>query len=144
MIDRSKRYWTGDSPADIEEWLRLYVPEETLDIKPVVCHGCGGDVFRLRVDQDEGVIQVVCTACGAKKILLDGEDYWADARPRLRRCPVCKSCRDYNVDVGFARRKNGSVKWVYIVNRCTGCGTLGSYLDWKVDYEPTDGMERNI
>lgn len=23
-------------------------------------------------------------------------------------------------------------------------GTLGSYLDWKIDYEPTDEMEQNI
>ena len=50
----------------------------------------------------------------------------------------------YNVKVGFVRRENGSVKWVYIGNRCTACGTLGSYLDWKIDYEPTDEMEQNI
>lgn len=79
-----------------------------------------------------------------KKILLNGEDYRAHARLRLRKCPVCKSCREYNLRVGFARRENGSVKWVYIGNRCTGCGTLGSWLDWKVSYEPTDEMERNI
>ena len=84
MIDKSKKYWTGDCAADIDEWLRL------------------------------------------------------------RKCPVCKSCKEYNLRVGFARRENGSVKWVYIGNRCTGCGTLGSYLDWKINYEPTDEMERNI
>lgn len=26
-------------------------------------------------------------------------------------------------------------------NRCIGCGTLGSYLDWKIDYEPTDEVD---
>ena len=25
MIDTSKKYWTGDCAADIDEWLRLYV-----------------------------------------------------------------------------------------------------------------------
>ena len=120
------------------------MPNEALDIKPVVCRACGSEAFLLRLDRDEGVIQVECTACGTKKILLDGEDYRADARLRLRKCPVCKSCKEYNLRVGFARRENGSVKWVYIGNRCTGCGTLGSYLDWKINYEPTDEVERNI
>ena len=104
MIDKSKKYWTGVCAADIDEWLRLYVPNETLDIKPVVCRACGSEAFLLRLDRDEGVIQVECTACGTKKILLDGEDYRADARLRLRKCPVCKSCKEYNLRVGFARR----------------------------------------
>ncbi len=52
------------------------------------CRACGGGGFLLRLDRDEGVIQVECTACGAKKILLDGEDYRAHARLRLRKCPV--------------------------------------------------------
>lgn len=76
----------------------------------MVCRACGGDGFLLRLDRDEGVIQVECTACGAKKILLDGEDYRADARLRLSKCSVCKSCKEYNLRVGFVRRENGSVK----------------------------------
>ena len=47
MIDTCKKYWTGDCAADIDEWLRLYVPNETLDIKPVVCRACGGGGFLL-------------------------------------------------------------------------------------------------
>ena len=115
-----------------------------MDIKPVICHTCGGDSFELRVDQTEGAVQVTCTSCGTKKILLDCDDVWEDAKPRLRKCRICKTCKSYHVRVGFIRRENGSVKWVYIGNRCTNCGTLGSYLDWKIDYEPTDEMEQNI
>ncbi len=144
MIDMSKKYWTGDSPEDISEWLRLYARDDVLDVKSVICHTCGGDSFELRVDQNEDAIQVKCTTCGTKKILLDCGDIWADAKPRLRKCSICKTSRSYNVRVGFVRRENGSVKWVYIGNRCTECGTLGSYLDWKIDYEPTDEMEQNI
>ncbi|MDE5577788.1 MAG: hypothetical protein K2J11_10415 [Oscillospiraceae bacterium] len=144
MIDKSKKYWTGDSADDISEYLRLYSEDDNIDVKPVICHSCGNDSFELRVDQNEDVIQVKCTNCGTKKILLDCDEFWEDARPRLRKCPICKSCKSYNVSVGFTRRENGSVKWVYIGNRCTNCGTLGSYLDWKIDYEPTDEMEQNI
>ena len=136
-----------------------------------------------------------CAACGVKKILLDGEEYWEDARPRLKRCPVCKESKTFQVRAGFLRRENGDVRWVYIGERCTACGTLGSYppgcprssifwigrsrqllrtrkfakcsvykrvaapqgfwrctacgtlgsfLDWKVDYSPTGEMEKNL
>ena len=115
-----------------------------MDVKSVICHTCGGDSFELRVDQNEGAIQVICTACGTKKILLDCGDIWVDAKPKRKKCSVCKTSKSFNVRVGFVRRENGSVKWVYIGNRCTECGTLGSYLDWKIDYEPTDEMEQNI
>lgn len=99
MIDTSREeYWTGDSPEDIVEWLRLYSKDDNMDVKPVICH----------------------------------------------KCPVCKKSKSFNVRVGFSRRDNGSVRWVYIGNRCTGCEALGSYLDWKIDYEPTDKMERGI
>ena len=144
MIDKTGKYWTGDSPKDIDPYLRLYAEEPGLEVKPVVCHNCGGDAFELRCDGNEGVVQVKCAACGTKKILLDGEEYWENARPRLRRCLVCKDSRTWNVRVGFQRRENGDVRWVYIGNRCTNCGTLGSFLDWKVNYGPTDEMEQNL
>ncbi len=145
MIDTSKEeYWTGDCAEDITEWLQAYTEEDDLEVRPVICHSCGNDTFEIRCDQDEAAIQVKCTKCHTKKILLDCEEIWEEASPRLRRCPICKIGKSYNVSVGFLRRENGSVKWVYIGNRCTRCGTLGSYLDWKIDYEPTDEMEQNI
>ena len=55
-----------------------------------------------------------------------------------------KISKEHNVKVGFVRRENGSVKWVYIGSRCANCGVLASYLDWKVSYEPTEEMEGNI
>lgn len=143
MIDRTPYYWTGDSPADIDEWLGEYTEIPNLKVKPVICHQCGSDVFKIRVDQNEGAIQVTCGSCGTKKILLDGEEIWKECRPRARKCCICKESL-YNVRVGFDYRENGDVKWVYIGNRCTSCGTLGSYVDWSVDYGPTDIMEENI
>lgn len=144
MIDTTKKYWTGDGSEDINEYLRLYSGNDAIDVKPVNCRLCGNDTFSLKIDQDEDVIQVRCSKCGAEKILLDGQEVWEGARPRVRTCPVCKRCKTYNVRVGFLRRDNGNVRWVYIGNRCTNCGTLGSYLDWKVSYEPTAPMEQNL
>lgn len=144
MIDKTKKYWIGDSAEDISEYLRLYSENNSIDIEPVLCHLCGNDCFELRVDQIEDAIEVKCAKCGTKKILLDGNEVWKHTKPRLRKCSVCRICKSFNVRLGFIRRENGSVKWVYIGNRCTGCGALGSYLDWRIDYEPTDEMEQNI
>lgn len=143
VIDKSRHYWYGDSPDDIDEYLREYSECPSIEVKPVICNNCGNDALHLRVDQNEDAIQVKCPKCGYKKILLDCEEIWQDAMPRLRKCHDCKT-KEYNIRVGFIRRENGSVKWVYIGNRCTNCGLLGSYLDWKISYEPTDKMEINI
>ena len=144
MIDKSGNYWVGDSADDIKEYLEAYSGNSAIDVKPILCHSCGSNSLNMRVDCDEDVIQVKCPKCGYKKILLDCEEVWEDSNPRLCKCPVCKNGKEYNIQIGFSRRENGSVKWVYIGNRCINCGVLGSYLDWEVNYEPTDEMENNI
>ncbi len=143
MIDKSKEYWYGDSADDIDEYLREYSMTDTLDVKPVLCHSCGSEALHLRIDPVEGAIQVKCPVCGYKKILLDCDEIWKEAKPRLNKCPICKE-KEHNVRVGFLRRESGSVRWVYVGNRCVHCGVLGSCLDWKVSFEPTDRMESNI
>ena len=78
MIDRKKDCWFGSEPEDIAEWLRSWLEDEELDVKPVACGGCGKDVFELEVDSTEGGAQVRCAACGAG----------ADRLPELRRKDV--------------------------------------------------------
>lgn len=141
MIDKTKKYWTGSNENDIDEWLKLYVENE-IDIKPVICNDCHNTEFEIKVDQDEGAIQVKCTKCGKIKLLLNSEEVWEFCEPKQGKCS-CKS-KKFNVRVGFQRRLNGVVKWVYIGNRCTKCGTLGSFVDWKIDFEPTNELEEKI
>ena len=143
MIDWTKEYAAGTEASDIDEWLRAYTEEETLDVKPILCSKCGWDELRMVGDQEEGAVQVVCMRCEAKKLLLDSAEYWKEVSHRTIKCPDCKS-KGCNVRVGFARRENGQVRWVYIGNRCVQCCLLGSAFDWKIDYEPTDELEQNI
>lgn len=35
MIDTSGKWWTGDCPDDIDEYLKTYSKDNSLDIKPV-------------------------------------------------------------------------------------------------------------
>ena len=109
-----------------------------------MCSECNNTIFSTFVDDEEDAIKVKCNRCGKEKILLDCDDVWEESRPKSVKCPVCKRGKEFNLKVGLIRRDNGSVKWVYIGNRCVNCGVLGFFLDWKIDYEPTDEMENNI
>ena len=144
MIDKSRKYWYGDCANDIDEFLREYTEISDLEIKPVTCHSCNSNTLIMRIDSDEEAIQIQCPKCGEKKILLDCQDIWDEVKPKLRRCVVCKISKKHNIKVGFVRRENGDVKWVYIGSRCTNCGVLASYLDWHINYGPTCEMEKNI
>lgn len=143
MIDKSKEFWTGNDGADIAEYLRSIPDCEVSDVAPVQCSECGGVEFMLESDTNEGAIEVECAKCHHKKLLLDSADFWEDSEPEKVLCPTCGGER-FNVGVGFARRETGEVKWVYIGNRCVKCSLLGFCCDWKIDYGPTDEMEKNL
>ena len=142
-IDKTRKFWHGDCPEDIIEYLDGYSENQIGKTVLVKCDQCGNDAFTFQVDPDEGAIEVVCASCGKKRLLLDSSKYWDDCSPTKAKCPECKK-NQYNLGIGFVYRENGDVKWIYIGNRCTNCGLLGSYADWKINYGPTNEMERNI
>lgn len=142
MIDKSKTYWIGDSADDIDEYLREYTELPSLEVKPVTC-SCGSDCFTILVDQEEGAVLLKCTHCAQEKYLLDSEEYWPSCVPKAGICRLCKNA-EYNVRVGLVRNENGNIQWIYVGNRCTNCGALGSYVDWGIDFEPTDELEASL
>ena len=144
MIDKSGKWWVGETADDITEYLATYSGNDAIDVKTIKCNKCGCDRLYVRLDYNEDAIQVICPECKYKKILLDCEETWSDAKPKAYHCPICRKRTTFNMKAGFIRRENGSVKWVYIGEMCTECRTLGSFMDWKVGYEPTDEMENNI
>ncbi|MBQ8599029.1 MAG: hypothetical protein IJ411_02815 [Oscillospiraceae bacterium] len=139
MIDKTKKYWSGDCAADIDDYLRAYTELPELDVRPVTC-SCGSDAFTILVDQEEGAVLLKCTHCAEEQFLLDSAEYWPSCQPKAGICRLCKG-GEYNVRVGLVRREDGSIQWVYVGNRCTKCGALGSYVDWGIDYESSDEME---
>jgi hypothetical protein len=137
-IDRSGKWWRGDSAADLDEYLAAY----TEDAYPVgqvrhsACKNCHGVVFGLRGDDD--VARRTCRNCGAKAFVADSRENWQEATIRTCRCPCGGT--DYNVAVGFSLREGGEVRWVAVGNRCVKCGVLGSFADWGVNYAPTSHL----
>ena len=86
MIDRSQEFWTGDTADDINEYLCEYSEQEDIEVKSVECQICKSDVFTLKVDQDEGAIEVTCTNCKTKK-------YFMQSLPIFIRCRVRQKTR---------------------------------------------------
>jgi hypothetical protein len=139
VIDKSGKWWKGQTFDDLVEYLRLYTQDgyPVARVEQSVCT-CGGRAFRLHADPDEGGVRRTCVACKAKTFVADSEDYWEDAAPKLVRCPCGKS--ENEVGVGFSLRAGGEVRWITVGNRCIACGTLAACADWGVDYAPTDHL----
>jgi hypothetical protein len=143
-IDTSGQYWTGSEPDDIHAYLVAYRAGgyEVHETRLCQCT-CGSTAFHLEADRDEGCARRTCAACGTPHLICDSGEYWADAEPESWTCGCgSDTC---NVGVGFSLYEaEGAdprdVRWVSVGNRCTACGTLGSFVDWKVGYGPSDGL----
>jgi hypothetical protein len=143
-IDKSGQWWRGTGAADLEEYLAAY-SADNYPVGPIVhaaCASCRGDTFTVLVDDDEGVAQRRCHACGDEFWMLDSQEHLDDAEPGEVACPC--GCDVFKVAVGFALRDGGDVKWVYVGLWCTADGTLGVYTDWKIDYSPTSGLLTSV
>jgi hypothetical protein len=136
-IDRSGPWWVGSEARDIEEYLKAYKAEgyEVHETRMCRCP-CGSIEFHLDADRTEGCAQRTCAACGTKHFICDSAEYWDDAEPESWECTECgrKTCNIYE-----AEPEPGlpDVRWISVGNRCTNCGTLGSFVDWKVGYGPS-------
>ena len=146
-IDKTGKYWNGNCGEDIIEYLNGYSESEVSRAVIVKCSQCEATAFTFKIDNDEGAVEVTCTSCKNKQLLLDSEEYWEDCEPTKVKCSVCKNSQ-HNLAIGFVYRESEeigrSVKWIYIGSRCIKCGVLGSYGDWGINYAPTDEMERNV
>jgi len=142
-IDKSKKYWRGDAAEDVVEFLDEYSENEVSKVVIIKCRQCDYDIFTFKIDADKEVIEVTCTACNKKRLLLDSEKCLEKSDPKDTKCSGCKKDR-YNLAVGFVHRRNGEVKRVYIGHRCSSCGVLESCGDWGINYGSTKEMEENV
>ena len=141
-IDTSGKWWVGSEAADIADYLEAYQSEghEVHATRLCRCH-CGSTAFELEADRDEGCAQRICAACRSRHLVCDSAEYWEGAQPEGWTCTECQ-CKTCNLAVGFSlyepeEGQQPDVRWVSVGQRCTNCGTLGSFVDWKVGYGPS-------
>ena len=137
-VDKTGKWWVGDQPNDIREFLEAYTSDSyKIDEFRLSKCECGSDRFLLWADDDEGCAKRQCVSCKQSHFLCDSGEYWKDARPKQWKC-VCKSKnKACNIGVGFALYEDGEVHWLYVGERCATCGTLGCFAGWKVAYAPS-------
>lgn len=136
-IDTSGEYWRGTDHADLAEYLRDFAAGGYAvdDVAESVCASCGGRRFRVHADDEAGCVRRTCVDCAAEAFVADSADAVEDATLEECECPC--GAGEFAVAVGFARLRDGEVRWVSIGLRCLADGTLGVYADWKIDYGPS-------
>jgi hypothetical protein len=138
-IDASGKWWKGQNADDLVEYIRLLTEQGSPATKFAVAKcACGADHFRLYADRDEGCAKRQCASCGKDAFICDSEEISEEASLKKARCKCKKDV--FDVAVGFALRDTGEIKWITVGARCVSCGMLGAYVDWKINYAPTDHL----
>jgi hypothetical protein len=138
-IDTSGQWWVGTEAVDAEAYVRALEAEGHTVHETRLCKcDCGSLEFTLEADRDEGCARRKCCHCGAHHFICDSAEYWDEAASETCACAVCGRSH-FNLAVGFSlyeadEREDRDVRWVSVGNRCLTCGTLGSFIDWKVGY----------
>ncbi|UMQ59130.1 hypothetical protein [Leptospira interrogans] len=141
-VNTSGKWWIGSEPTDIAEFLSAYSQDgyPISEFRLSKCE-CGSVTFGLEADDNEGVARRLCTQCGTAHFICDSAEHWPDAEPEQWKCIECDSLHT-NVGVGFAMHKNppSEIHWLYVGCRCTQCGVLGCFAEWKVGYSSSSHL----
>jgi hypothetical protein len=138
-IDTSGKWWKGQNADDLVEYIRLLTEQGSPATKFAIAKcECGRDHFRLYADRDEGCAKRQCASCGKEAFICDGEEVSEEASLKKAKCHCKKDV--FDLAVGFSLRDTGEIKWLTVGLRCVSCGMLGAYVDWKIDYAPTDHL----
>ncbi|MEQ8637118.1 hypothetical protein [Gimesia maris] len=133
-------YWYGENHADLRQEMTRYSELNGYPIDSfvdVVCT-CGNDSFLFRTDQNEGVAMRFCPQCETEHLMGDSEDYTDEAEVEKHFC-VCDA-EVFQITAGIHRYRNeddslsADVRWLYLGCRCVDCGLVGSYADWKNEF----------
>lgn len=134
-LKKRGKYRYGDSQADIHAELLRYSKENTYvaqHFADAICK-CGGKVFRLTLDDNEGAAIRVCVACKAEHPIGDSDEYLEDAELEECACPCGNE--EFEIAVGVSLYEDSEdVKWLYLGCRCPKCGLTAVYGDWKNEF----------
>jgi hypothetical protein len=140
-LKKRGEYSYGDTQTDIREELlsyskaNAYVAEHFAD---AVCK-CGGKLFRLELDDNEGAAIRICVACKAEHPIGDSDEFLDEAELSECACPC--GHEEFEITVGVSLYEGSEdVKWLYLGCRCPNCGLTATYGDWKNEYIGYKGL----
>jgi hypothetical protein len=130
------KYRYGDTQTDIrKEIVRFskeneYVAEKFASARCT----CGGRVFRLYLDDDEGAAVRECVRCGEEHPMGDSADYLKGAELGECTCPCGQN--EFQITVGVSLYEDSEdVRWLYVGCRCPKCKLTAVYGEWKNEFE---------
>lgn len=139
-LKKRGKHWYGDDHADIRMELSRYSDLNGYpidDFADVRCK-CGNDEFYFRSDEDEGVAIRHCTKCGLEHLMGHSADFAKKAETWQHECHCGGNV--FQITAGIHRYRNqddslsNDVRWLYLGCRCSKCGLVGCYADWKNEY----------
>jgi hypothetical protein len=125
----------GDSQADIPAELTRYSKANgylAQHMAEAAC-SCGGKVFRLALDEDEGAAVRHCVGCAAEHPIGDSDEYLEDAELAEAACPCGGEAFEITAGVSLYTDSD-DVRWFYLGCRCPACGLTAVYGDWKNEF----------
>jgi hypothetical protein len=135
MLQKRGKFYYGDNQADIREEMLRYSKDgyPAQHFADAVC-ACGGNVFWVAVDEDEGAAVRTCIGCEAEHPIGDSDEYLEGAELSECACPC--GGEEFEVTVGVSLYQGSEdVKWLYVGCRCPQCGLTAVYGDWKNEFE---------
>jgi hypothetical protein len=130
----------GSTAEDIREFIarcQASYGGYALDEFRVAHCGCGSDSFFFGYYLDGGAAERVCPVCETAHLMCDSEGYWDPYNAADWECRECHGglC---NLGVGFALSQDREfIRWLYVGQRCVGCGLLDFCVSWKIAYGPS-------
>lgn len=108
------------------------------------CQGCGGDVFKLLMNEDEGVAARICVQCDSEHGIADSDEYFDNVEEIYEVVCTCDG-EKFRVMAGVSLYEGTEdVRWLYIGCECVDCGLSGVYGDWKNEFHGYKQLLDNV
>lgn len=133
-LTKRGKYRYGENQQDIREEVLRYSASSypAHHFAGAMCT-CGGSLFRLQMDETEGVAVRGCVACGREHPIGDSAEYLEEAELDECECPC--GGQEFEVTVGVSLYADSEdVRWLYLGCRCPQCGLTAVYGDWKNEF----------
>ena len=134
-LKKRGKYYYGNTQADIRDEVVRYSKAndyQAQQFADAMCQ-CGGRLFRLDMDENEGAAVRRCVNCNASHAIGDSDDYLEGAE--LEECACTCGSNVFEITVGVSLYDDSEdVRWLYLGCRCPKCGLTGVYGDWKNEF----------
>lgn len=125
----------GDRHLDVRKEIERYAKANAYrahHFAEAIC-SCGGNVFRLQLDDAAGAAVRRCVACKKRHAIGDSGEFLEDATLDDCACPCGNEELELTVGVSLYRGSE-DVRWLYLGCRCPRCSLTAVYGDWKNEF----------